>query len=238
MIYNFSVLDFEGPLDLLLHLIKINKMEIETINVENITNQYMVFINQMKESSIDIASEYLVMASELVHLKSKMLVNSKEETDDEYEINSEEDLKEKLLEYERIKDITNTFKDLEGARSEVYTKIPSNLSEYKKDAPLDSNITLNDLILAFENFLNREKLKKPINTRITKRELSVDDRVKSIRNIFKSKKKVMFTELFEELSKPYVIVTFLSILEMSKNDEISLKQEKNYGDIIIEKKWF
>jgi len=236
MIYNFSVLDFEGPLDLLLHLIKINKMEIETINVENITNQYMVFINQMKESSIDIASEYLVMASELVHLKSKMLVNSKEETDDEYEINSEEDLKEKLLEYERIKDITNTFKDLEGARSEVYTKIPSNLSEYKKDAPLDSNITLNDLILAFENFLNREKLKKPINTRITKRELSVDDRVKSIRNIFKSKKKVMFTELFEELSKPYVIVTFLSILEMSKNDEISLKQEKNYGDIIIEKK--
>lgn len=236
MIYNFSTSDFEGPLDLLLHLIKVNKMEIENINVENITNQYMMFINKMKEDSIDIASEYLVMASELVHLKSKMLVNIKEDNDEEYEINSEEDLKEKLLEYERIKNITNTFKDLEEARSEVYTKLPSNLNEYKKDVPLDKNITLDDLISAFENFLNREKLKKPINTKITKRELSVDDRVKSIRTLFKTKKKLMFTELFEELNKPYVIVTFLSVLEMSKNDEIKLTQEKNYGDIIIEKK--
>ena len=236
MTYNFSVQDFEGPLDLLLHLIRANKMEIENINVESITNQYMEFINKMKEESIDLASEYLVMASELVHLKSKMLINSKEDNDDNYEINSEEDLKQKLLEYERIKDITNTFKELEGARSEVYTKIPSNLNEFKKDVPLDSNITIEDLISAFESFLNREKLKKPINTRITKRELSVDERVKSIRTMFKHKKKIMFTELFEELTKPYIIVTFLSILEMSKNDEISLKQEKNYGDIIIEKK--
>ena len=236
MIYKFSTSDFEGPLDLLLHLIKINKMEIETINVESITNQYMEFINQMKENSIDIASEYLVMASELVHLKSKMLVNIKDDSDDEYEINSEDDLKEKLLEYERIKEITNTFKDLESTRSEVYTKIPSNLSEFKKDAPLDSNITINDLLEAFQNFLNREKLKKPINTRITKRELSVDDRVKSIRTIFKTKNKIKFTELFEEISRPFVIVTFLSILEMSKNDEIKIIQEQNYGDITIEKK--
>ena len=236
MIYNFSINDFEGPLDLLLHLIKVNKMEIENINVESITNQYMNFINKMKEESIDVASEYLVMASELVHLKSKILVNIKDESEDEYEIKSEEDLKEKLLEYERIKDITNTFKDLESTRNEVYTKIPSNLNEYKKDIPLDTNISLEDLIEAFENFLNREKLKKPINTRITKKELSVQDRVKNIRQIFKTKKKVYFTELFEELNKPFVIVTFLSILEMSKNDEISLKQENNYGDIIIEKK--
>lgn len=236
MSYNFSINDFEGPLDLLLHLIKVNKMEIENINVESITNQYMNFINRMKEESIDVASEYLVMASELVHLKSKILVNSKEEIEDEFEIQSEEDLKEKLLEYERIKDITNTFKDLELTRNEVYTKIPSNLNEFKKDMPLDTNITLDDLIFAFENFLNREKLKRPINTRITKKELSVEDRVKSIRKIFKEKKKMYFTELFDELNKPFIIVTFLSILEMSKNDEISLKQENNYSDIIIEKK--
>lgn len=235
MSYNFSINDFEGPLDLLLHLIKVNKMEIQDINVESITNQYMNFINKMKEESIDIASEYLVMASELVHLKSKMLVNAKDDAESEYEIQSEEDLKERLLEYERIKDITNTFKDLELTRNEVYTKIPSNLNEFKKDAPLDNNISLNDLISAFESFLNREKLKRPINTRITKKELSVDDRVKSIRKIFQEKKKVYFTELFEELNKPFVIVTFLSILEMSKNEEICLKQENNFSDIIIEK---
>ena len=154
MTYNFSINDFEGPLDLLLHLIKVNKMEIQDINVESITNQYMSFINKMKEESIDIASEYLVMASELVHLKSKMLVNVKDDESDIYEINSVEDLQEKLLEYERIKEITNTFKDLELNRQEVYTKLPTNLNEYKKDIPLDSNITLDDLINAFESFLN------------------------------------------------------------------------------------
>ena len=236
MTYNFNINDFEGPLDLLLHLIKINKMEIQDINVESITNQYMNFINKMKEESIDVASSYLVMASELVHLKSKIILNKKDDNDEEYELNTEEDLKNKLLEYEKIKKVTNTFKNLEMNRGEVYTKLPSNLNEFKKDIPLDSNITLEDLLAAFESFLNREKLKKPINTRITKKELSVDDRVKSIRKIFEKKKKINFTELFDELNKPYVIVTFLSILEMSKNDEISIKQDNNFSEIILEKK--
>ena len=236
MTYNFTINDFEGPLDLLLHLIKINKMEIETINIESITKEYLGFIDKMKNESIDIASEYLVMAGELVHLKSKKLVNEEDNESQEYEINSEEELKEKLHEYEHIKEVTNTFKDLESARGEVYTKIPMNLSEYKKNVPLDSNITLDDLIIAFENFLNRKKLKKLINKRITKKELSVSDRVKSIRNIFKTKKKISFTELFEEFNKPYIIVTFLSILEMSKNDEIKVTQKDNFSDIILEKK--
>ena len=236
MIYNFSINDFEGPLDLLLHLIKDNKMEISDINVESITNQYLNFINKMKEESIDVASEYLVMASELVHLKSKMLVNIKDDSDDEYEINTVSDLQEKLLEYERIKDITNTFKDLESKRLDFYTKIPSNLDEFKKDVPLDNNITLEDLVNAFEMFLNREKLKKPINTRITKKELSVDDRIKGIRKIFEVRKKINFTELFDNFNKPYIIVTFLSVLEMSKNNEISIKQEDNFGNIMLEKK--
>ena len=236
MTYNFTINDFEGPLDLLLHLIKINKMEIETINLESITKEYLSFIDRMKDESIDIASEYLVMASELVHLKSKKLVNEPTEENNDYEINSEQELKDKLHEYERIKEVTDAFKDLESARGEVYTKIPMNLSEYKKNIPLDNNITLDDLLLAFENFLNREKLKKPINTRITKKELSVSDRVKSIRNIFKTKNKISFIELFEEFNRPYIIVTFLSILEMSKNNEIRVIQKNNFSDIILEKK--
>ena len=236
MIYNFTINDFEGPLDLLLHLIKENKMEISDINVESITNQYLNFINKMKEESIDVASEYLLMASELVHLKSKMLVNIKDEEESEYEINSVEDLQEKLLEYEKIKEITNTFKNLESNRLDFYTKLPSNLDEYKKDIPLDSSITLEDLINAFEIFLDREKLKKPINTRITKKELSVDDRIKGIRKIFDTRSKISFIELFDKFEKRYVILTFLSILEMSKNNEISIKQEDNFGNIILEKK--
>ena len=79
-------------------------------------------------------------------------------------------------------------------------------------------------------------MKKPINTRITKKELSVDDRIKGIRKIFDTRSKINFTELFDKLEKPYIIVTFLSVLEMSKNNEISIKQEDNFGNIILEKK--
>lgn len=236
MTYNFTINDFEGPLDLLLHLIKINKMDIETINLNSITTQYLEFINSMKNESIDVASEYLVMASELVHIKSKMLINlDNDKEDDMYEMNNEEDLKEKLREYDKIKNITSTFKDLESVRNEVYTKLPTNLNEYKKDVPLDNNITLDDLINAFNMFLEREKLKKPINTKITKKELSVTERVAKIRNILKKQKTVEFLSLFDVLTKPYIVVTFLGILEMAKDNEITLKQDKNFGTILLER---
>ena len=134
MIYNFCINDFEGPLDLLLHLIRSNQMDIYNINVESITKQYVDFINNSKDMNMDIASEYLVMASELIHLKSKLLLHKDDEVieeDEGFEINSEEDLRQKLLEYEEMKRITGEFSILEDKRSEFYTKLPSNLSEFK-----------------------------------------------------------------------------------------------------------
>lgn len=116
MTYNFYVSDFEGPLDLLLHLIKESKMDIYEINIRTIIDQYLDFIHSLEEKNIDIASEYLVMASELIHLKSKLLVNRKDEeptSEDEFSITSEEDLRNKLLEYEKYKKITKDFQELE-----------------------------------------------------------------------------------------------------------------------------
>ena len=239
MTYNFCINDFEGPLDLLLHLIKSSKMDIYDINIESITKQYLSFINETKNLSVDIASEYLVMAAELIHLKSKILLNKQEETDedDEYELNSEEDLRNKLLEYERVKEITSTFHELEDKRNNFYTKLPSNLSEFKNnDTMLDPEADLSDLINAFELFLERQKFNKPLNTKITKKELSVSDRTRQIRSLLKQKGKCEFTSLFERIDKPYVIVTFLSILEMSKNKEILITQDKQFGEIILEMK--
>ena len=239
MTYNFCINDFEGPLDLLLHLIRSSKMDIYDINIESITKQYLIFINETKNLSVDIASEYLVMAAELIHLKSKILLNKKEETEDdsEYELNSEEDLRNKLLEYERVKEITSTFQDLEDKRTNFFTKLPSNLSEFKTDdTSLDPEIDLSDLINAFELFLERQKLNKPLNTKITKKELSVTDRTRQIRSLLKQKGKCVFTSLFERVDKPYVIVTFLSILEMSKNNEITITQDKQFGEITLEMK--
>ncbi len=239
MIHNFCINDFEGPLDLLLHLIRSSKMDIYDINIESITRQYLEFINNNKDLSMDDSSEYLVMAAELIHLKSKLLLNKDDDEDEEseFEFNSEEDLKMRLLEYEKIKGITDSFKELEDKRSEFYTKLPSDLSEYKKEEVLNyGENDLDDLINAFELFLSRQKLNKPLNTKIMKKELSVKERTHQIRNILKEKRKCHFEELFEEFTKPYVVVTFLSILEMAKNNEILIKQDNNFGEISIEMK--
>lgn len=240
MIHNFCINDFEGPLDLLLHLIRVNEMDIYDINIESITKQYLDFINSEENKlSVDETSEYLVMAAELIHLKSKMLIkqDETEDIDDEYEFNSKDELRDRLLEYEQVKELTNSFKDLEEKRSEFYTKLPSDLSEYKEEQTLvGGEVELSDLVNAFELFLSRQKLNKPLNTKITKRELSVHDRTYQIRNILKQHKRCEFTSLFEEVTKPYVVVTFLSILEMSKNNEIKIVQEQSFGDIYIEAK--
>ena len=235
---NIEINDFSGPLDLLLHLVKVNKMDIYDINIELITKEYIDYINNNKALTIDSASEYLVMASELIHLKSKLLLNSNkddEEDDSLYEIDSSEELQRRLLEYQKIKEITDDFRKLEEKRGKVYTKVQSNLNEYKDPNMLvGDGVSLQDLLDAFESFLKRQKLKEPINTTVTKRELSVEDRIKSIRKVLKIKGKVNFLDLFEEVSKPYVIVTFLSILDMTKNREVKISQKNNFGEIIIE----
>ena len=238
MIYNFTVNDFEGPLDLLLHLIRSSKMDIYDINIESITKQYLDFINNSKEMNMDIAADYLVMAAELIHLKSRTLLHKDdEEESDEYELQSTDDLRDRLLEYQQMKEVTSTFKELEDRRSEFYTKLPSDLSDYRENGIVNpGDVSVDDLVNALKLFLEREKLNKPLNTKITKKELSVGDRTVQIRNILKTKKKCEFTSLFEEVSKPYVIVTFLSVLNMSKNNEINITQDKNFGDIYLEMK--
>ena len=205
----FTIKDFEGPLDLLLHLVKASKMDLYNIDIALITKEYLNFINNNDGLSIDASSEYLVMASELVHLKSKLLLNKNEETEeDEYEFNNPDELSRRLLEYQKIKDITKNFKELEEKRKEVYTKIPSYLEEYQERKLINSNVGLEDLLNAFESFLKRQKLSEPVDTRITKKELSVEERIVNIKKTLKDKRKIKFLELFDDISKPYVIVTF------------------------------
>lgn len=235
---NIKINDFDGPLDLLWHLIKAHKMDIYDINIEKITKEYLSFINEHKELTIDGASEYLVMASELIHLKSKLLLNKNDEEEDaEYEINTEDDLRNRLIEYEKLKDAADRLVELEDKRKEVLTKLPSNLSEYAdKSVKLSSDITLDDLLKAFEGYLNRKKLDEPVNKAVTKRELSVEDRCLSIKSYLHNRGKINFLDLFDEVDKPYVIVTFLGILNLVKSREAVISQEYNFGDIYIEER--
>lgn len=239
MQYNFTINDFEGPLDLLLHLIKESKMDIYEVNISEIIEEYITFIHSLEEKNINVASEYLVMSAELIHLKSRKLINKEEEQneEDEFGITSEEDLRNKILEYEKYKKVTKDFKELEEKRSEVFTKLPESLKEYVEDTSLaPGQVTIEDLMNAILLFQERQKLEKPLNTKITKRELTVEERTKDIRNILTKKKKVNFLDLFEIATKEYIIVTFLSVLEMSKNNEIVLTQDNNFSPIIVEKR--
>ena len=193
----------------------------------------------MQDLNIDVASEYLSMASELVHLKSKMLVNkqddSEEEADDEFSIKSEEDLRKKLLEYENIKNITGTFKNLESKRSEIYTRFPESLKEYYEPSEVPKGLYDADtLYKAFLEVEKKLKLAKPLDTTITKKEISVEQRTQEIKNILKVRGKVDFYSLFTINTKEYIVITFLTILTMSKNKELKISQEDNFSPIIVE----
>lgn len=239
MEYQFTINDFEGPLDLLLHLVKTSKMDIYEIDIRIIIEEYLTFIEKEKNKNIDIASSYLVMAAELIHLKSKMLVNDKDEEEannDEFSINSEEDLKRKIIEYEKYKKISGVLEENFNKRSNFYTKSPAILDDITNDTSYNfGDLSLDDLINAIKEFKEREKYSKPLNTKITKREYSIEKRINDIRSILKVREKLEFLELFNEPSRDFLIVTFLSILTMSKNEEIALSQEDNFKPIMIER---
>lgn len=240
MEYNFCINDFEGPLDLLLHLVKTSKMDIYEIDIRVIIEEYLTFIEIEKNRNIDIASSYLVMAAELIHLKSKMLVNDdtvEENNNDEFHIESEEDLKRKIIEYEKYKKLTETLEEQRIRRSNFYTKSPMKLDDIASSREISfGDVSLEDLVEALKNFKKREKFLKPLSTKITKKEYSIEKRINDIRNILKVRERVEFLELFQENNKDFLIVTFLSILTMSKNDEINIMQEDNFKPIVIERR--
>jgi len=231
---DFKINEFEGPLDLLLHLIKESKMNIMDIEIEKITDQYMNYLDLQEKMNLEIASEYLVMASELIELKSKLLLpNPKNEEGEEED--PREELVNRLLEYQAYKEITKVLQDKENLRKEIYTKAPENIRNYvEEDVSITTDVTLDDLVEAFKKYLERKKETKPLQTKITVNEVSVSSRRHDIKNLLRTKKRVSFFELFPVVSKEYVIATFLAVLEMAKSHELTITQDGTFDDIICE----
>lgn len=238
MEYNIHLENFDGPLDLLLHFVRQTKLDIYEINMSEIIENYLNYIHTLQFLNIDVGSEFLLMATSLVHLKSKMLIGKTEEveeTEEEFNIKSEEDLKNKIIEYEKYKSITKSFQDLESKRSQIFTKIPENIKSYMTEPELvNEGLTIEDLVKALMNIEDRMHYKEPVETKITKKEISIKDRVIKIRDYLSIKKRCYFEELFDNPSKDYIIATFLAILEMSKASEIRLFQENNFHQIEVE----
>ncbi|MBE6157938.1 MAG: segregation/condensation protein A [Firmicutes bacterium] len=232
----FKINEFEGPLDLLLHLIKESKMDIMNIEIEEITKQYISYLEEQEKMNLEIASEYLVLASELIEIKSKLLLpNEKLETEDGEEIDPREELVNRLLEYQAYKEITKVLQEKENIRKEIYTKSPENINNYaEENTTITTDVSLDDLVDAFKKYLERQRANKPLKTKVTVNEISVSSRRHDIKRILKEKKKISFFELFPVVSKDYIVATFLAVLEMAKSKELIITQEKEFSDIICE----
>lgn len=231
----FKINEFEGPLDLLLHLIKESKMDIFNIEIENITQQYISYLNEQEAMNLEVASEYLVLASELIEIKSKMLLPSFNKEQEEEE-DPREDLVNRLLEYQTYKEITKILEEKENLRKEIYTKTPENINKYvdTDTTQINSDITLDDLMDAFRKFLERKKDNKPLHTKVMVNEISVSSRRRDISKLLTERKRVSFFELFPVFTKEYVVATFLAILDMAKSHELVIKQDKTFDEIICE----
>lgn len=231
--------EFEGPMDLLLHLIKESSIEIFDIQIEQIAEQYLDYIHHMEELNLNIASEYLTMAAELIEMKSNYLLPKRVvEDQDDYEEDPREKLIQKLLEYQKYKEVTPKLQELEEQRKEYFSKEPETLQEYRDVSTdvVDLGIDLNDLLEAFKKMLERKELDQPLQTKITKKEYSVSARSNEIKKLLKEKKRVEFQELFEVVTKEYVVVTFLSILDLARKQELYITQNKNFNQIVLELK--
>lgn len=244
MQYNVKIDSFEGPLDLLLHLINKLEIDIYDINVAEITEQYLEYIHAMTELQLDIASEFLVMAATLLAIKSKMLLPKYEDDifDDELMLEPEEDTRdeliERLVEYRKFKEAAGDLKALEQERGLIFTKPPSDLSgfaaEMEDDSRRDLDVSLYDMLAAFQKLLKRKKLQAPLSTKITRQEIPIELRMEEILVVLKNKKgKTPFEELFPIHDKNHIVVTFLALLELMKRQEVFVEQDQNFANIFV-----
>ncbi|MGM7701735.1 segregation/condensation protein A [Pseudalkalibacillus sp. Hm43] len=241
--YNVRLDAFEGPLDLLLHLINRYEIDIYDIPVSQITEQYLEYIHTMQELQLDVASEYLVMAATLVAIKSKTLLpkHEEEDYDQQMEMDMEEDprdeLVRRLIEYRKFKEASTYLREHEGQRSLTFSKPPSNLEHIEANAePVNpvSNMTIYDLVDAFQSIFDKKKPKKQPQTKIDRQDIPIDTRMNEIVTELKGKKGVRtFKSLFPYPSRDHMVVTFLAVLELMKTRQIRCEQEKNFQDIMI-----
>lgn len=227
-IYNIKIPVFEGPFDLLLHLIKENKIDIYDIPIANITNKYLQYIEMMKELNLEIAGDFLVMASTLIHIKSRTLLPPDEEGPSEEQEDPRLELVQRLLEYQTFKEAASHLKEKEEEWKKVFFKEP--LSDEGEDIYL-VDVNLFDLMGAFKKLI--ETVSPDIVT-ITKETLSVKDRMSVIMDIIEGIEAMRFEEIFtESKTRIQLIITFVALLELIRLGLVKAYQERQFGNIWI-----
>lgn len=238
---------FEGPLDLLLHLIKELKVDIFDIPMVEITNQYFHYLQTMQELRLDIAGDYLLMAATLLEIKSRMLLPKKEiEIEDDFYEEGEdprEELINQLLEYKRIQEAAKVLKEMENERGDFFTKLPADLDSYRQSIPLSpGEVSSEDLISALQKMYQKLLRKKLLSARLNQEESSVDQTMVDILDKFDQLKKakhatIPFTDFYEVATRAHIVTTFLAMLELVREKKIYFIQDVMYGDILLKRLW-
>ncbi len=231
--YRFKLDNFEGPLDLLLHLIKEAKLDITTVKLADITEQYLEYMQDIKSVDMDKASEFITVAATLIEIKSKSVlpVEQEEEPDED---SDEALLLKRLKEYELFKDASKKLRDIEDV-NKLY-RAPG--KETEKVKVIIKDMVLDQLLDAFAKLLTREELKKAVQNeqpkKIVKDRFTVAEKIISIRNFAKERKRFEFTELFEDdMTKSELINTFLALLELLKLQTVKVIQSGTFSNIVI-----
>lgn len=229
--YSVKIPVFEGPLDLLLHLIKENKIDIYDIPIALITKQYLDYLDMMRELNLDVASEFLIMAATLIYIKSRMLL-PKNETGEIIEEDPRIELVERLLEYQAMKEASYGLKEREEEWSGVLTR-PSIIDNEPEELYL-FDINIFDLLTAFKRLLDRLP---PETQPITAETLTVKDRIAYILDVLEERDSVTFEDLFNDMkTRDMLIVTFLALLELIRLGLVRAYQERAFSIIWIFKR--
>lgn len=236
--YALKLDNFEGPLDLLVHLIDKNKLDIYDIRITDIADQYIDYINQMERMNLDVTSEFLVIASTLVYLKSKELLPK--EVDDEAEL-TEEELIARIIEYKKYKEISKKFREFYNENSKRFYKLPEQIELPKQK--LEKVYKKEELSKRYERLLEAEKNKINLNAKNIEKiaiieKFTVASKVKDMLRALIKNKSFVFNKLFsiKEKSRPEVVTAFSGLLELSRRSKVSTEQEEIFGDILVKKK--
>ena len=236
--YAIQLENFQGPLDLLLGLIEKNKMDIYDIKLDEITDQYLEYINKAQELNLDLASEFLSLASTLLYLKSKKLLPGKNEEEEEI---SEDELIRRIIEYKKYKDITIKLKSNFEENSKRFFKPKEQIVLPKQE--LDENYEANIISTLYEKLWNKNKDKLNENAKNIEKIAITDtytvfSKVKQIYKELIKNKKFVFNKLFSvgKISNREVVTAFSGLLELSKREKVITNQEELFGDINVERK--
>jgi len=235
--YAIRLDNFEGPLDLLCHLVDKNKMDIHEVNISKITDQYIEYINAMKELNLDVTSEFVLMASTLLFIKSKSLLPK--QVEDEGEL-TEEELIHRIIEYKKYKEISKKLREFFDVYSKRFYKLPDKIELPKRK--LEENYSKDLLEESYKNLLQRNKEKINVNAANIEKiaiteTVTVTSKVKDIFRELMKKPKFVFNKLCKtkKYTKLETVTAFTGLLELTRRNKVRAEQEKIFGDITVEK---